>query len=1066
MDSLIGWFARNNVVANLLLVMVLAGGAIALSDLKKEILPEFSLDVITVSVDYRGAGPEDVEAAVCVRLEDSVHGIEGIKKVTSVASPGSGLMTLQIRAGYDLKRILEDVKASVDAIETFPEEVHKPIIREVTTRFQVINVAISGDVEMATLKRLGERVRDDLIALPDISQADLVNVPRNEISIEVSEEALRRWDLTLDEVARAVRRSSVDIPGGSLNTAGGEVRLRTVGQASSREDYERLPVLTRSNGTRIHLSDVAEVVDGFEERGVSAMLGGKPAVVVQVYRVGDENAVSVAEAVHDYVSATAPTMPDGIEMATWQDFSRMLKSRIDLLVDNALAGLVLVFIVLALFLRFRLAFWLTIGIPVSFLGAIALMPLFDVSLNMMSLFSFILVLGIVVDDAIVVGENIHTWQQRTGEQTSAAIRGTTEVAVPVTFGVLTSMTAFAPMLFVPGVIGNITAVFPLIVVPTLFFSLVESNLILPCHLAHFAPRARGRDSGLFARVWNAVFEALPNALSWFIRQVYRPVLSACLEWRYLVIALALSCVLLTAGMIGSRQIKVVLFPPVESDNVVAFLTMPREAAVDATAAGVAQIERTVMDLRRELVAEFGQDQFRLVLSSIGEHPFRRVQSGPLAGGGQFQGEHLGEVNVELMPSEMRSITSEEAASRLRRKVGPIPGAEELSITHDLVGGGKAIDLLFTSPDFDSLREAVEITKERLARYPGVIEVTDGDRGGMPEAKLALTSEGEALGLTLESLGRQVRQGFYGEQTQRIQRRRDDIRVMVRYPREDRGSFRYLEQMQIRTPEGGSAPFSTVAVASIGRGPASITRVDRIRSINVQAEVDESVTSGSEVLNSLESEFLPQLTERYPGLSYFFQGDEADRAESIEGLSRGFAVAMLVMFAMLAIPLKSYVRPGIVLSAVPFGMVGAIWGHWILGMEVSFLSMCGMVALAGVVVNDGLVMVKFIDNHVREHGSLRDSVQIAGAARFRAILLTSVTTAAGVTPLILEKSLQAQFLIPMAVALASGVMFATFVTLVLVPTQYLVVEDIRGGLQWLAGRKSRIGSPTSPGASGG
>ena len=1059
MGSLIGWFARNNVVANLLLAMVLAGGAIALTDLKKEILPEFSLDVITVSVDYRGAGPEEVEAAVCVRLEDSVHGIDGIKKVTSIASPGNGLMTLQIRAGYDLKRILEEVKASVDAIETFPEEVQKPIIREVTTRFQVINVAISGAVEMATLKRLGERVRDDLIALPDISQADLVNVPRYEISIEVSEEALRRWDLTLDEVAGAVRRSSVDVPGGSLNTAGGEVRLRTIGQASSREDYERVPVLTRSDGARIHLSDVAEVVDGFEERGVSAMLGGRPAVVVQVYRVGDENAVSVAEAVHDYVAATAPTMPDGIEVATWQDFSRMLKSRIDLLVDNALAGLALVFIVLALFLRLRLAFWLAIGIPVSFLGAIALMPLFDVSLNMMSLFSFILVLGIVVDDAIVVGENIHTWQQRTGEQTSAAIRGTTEVAVPVTFGVLTTMTAFAPMLFVPGVIGNITAVFPLIVVPTLFFSLVESNLILPCHLAHSAPRARGRGSGLFARGWNAVFEALPNALSWFIRQVYRPVLSACLEWRYLVIALALSCVLLTAGMIGSRHIKVVLFPPVESDNVVAFLTMPREASVDATAAGVAQIERTVTELRRELVAEFGQDQFRLVLSSIGEHPFRYVQSGPLAG--QLQGEHLGEVNVELMPGETRSITSEEVARRLRRKVGPIPGAEELSITHDLVGGGKAIDLLLTSPDFDSLREAVEITKERLARYPGVIEVTDGDRGGRPEANLALTPEGEALGLTLESLGRQVRQGFYGEQTQRIQRRRDDIRVMVRYPREDRGSFRYLEQMQIRTPEGGSVPFSTVAVASMGRGPASITRVDRIRSINVQAEVDESITSGSEVLNSLESDFLPQLTKRYRGVSYFFQGDEADRAESIEGLSRGFAVAMFVMFAMLAIPLKSYVRPGIILSAVPFGMVGAIWGHWILGMEVSFLSMCGMVALAGVVVNDSLVMVKFIDNYVQEHGSLRDAVQIAGAARFRAILLTSFTTAAGVTPLILEKSLQAQFLIPMAVALASGVMFATFVTLILVPTQYLVVEDIRDGLRWLAGRKSRIGSPTSP-----
>ena len=1048
MKGVIGWFARNGVAANLILLVIVASGAIVLADLKQEIFPEFSLDVITVEVEYRGAAPQEVENAICVRVEEALQGLDGIKQMTSTANEGRGLVTLEVAAGYDVRRVLDEVKSSIDAIDTFPEDVEKPVVQEITSRFQVINVAVAGEADLLTLKRLGEQVRDELTALPEISQAELLNAPPYEISIEVSEEALRRWGLTFDRVAAAVRQFSVDLPGGSVKTANGEILFRTKGQAFSGEDYARLPLLTRPDGTRIYLGDVARVIDGFEDLAVSARFDGKPAVMVKVFRVGDQNAISISAAVQAYVERASASAPSGIEIFTWHNSARYLESRVDLLVKNALTGLVLVFVVLALFLRLRLAFWVTLGIPVSFLGAIALMPTFGISINMVSLFSFILVLGIVVDDAIVVGENILTTQAQTGKGPSAAIRGTYEVLVPVTFGVLTTMAAFAPMLFVPGVMGKMMSVFPLIILPTLFFSLVESNLILPSHLAHRKrPPAGGKPSQI-ARLWNACFDLLPNGLNWVIRQAYRPLLRVALNWRYLTLSLAFTMVLLTVGLIGSGAVRLVLFPVTESDNVVAFLTMPRDAPVESTRSGLAWLERTAAEVRREITAEGGSDPVLHVLTSVGEHPYRVIQSGPMGSTSSAQGDYLGEVDLELVPSEQRTVSAEQIANRWREKVGQIAGAVEVSIEHDLVAGRKAIDLQLSGADLGEVREVAEIVKSKLAEYAGVFDISDTYRAGKPEIELALTAEGEALGLTLQGLGRQVRQGFFGEEAQRVQRNRDDVRVMVRYPLGDRRSLGDLERMRVRTPGGDEVPFSTVATGSMGRGPASITRIDRQRSINVQAEIDATVTTSGQVIDALESQFLPNLMALHPGIVYSFEGDEAEFAESMEGLVKGFGVIMFVMYGMLAIPLKSYWKPVIILSAIPFGMVGAIWGHAILGMEVSFLSMCGMVALAGVVVNDALVMVAFINRNAQGRASLANAVRQAGEARFRAILLTSLTTAAGVTPLILEKSLQAQFLVPMAVALAAGVLFATAVTLVLVPALYLIMDDIRSAARWL------------------
>jgi multidrug efflux pump subunit AcrB len=1063
MRGVIYWFARNGVVANLLLVVIAAAGLLTVGSLKQEVFPHFSLDTISVAVDYRGAAPEEVEEAICVRVEEAVQDVEGIKKISSRAREGRGSVTIELHAGYEVREILADVKTKIDAIDTFPEDIEKPVISEITSRFQVINVAIAGDADLAMLKRLGERARDELLALPEISQAELLNAPPYEISIEVSEEALRRWGLTFDDIANAVRRHSVDLPGGSVKTELGEVLLRTEGQASSGAEYERLPLLTRPDGTSIVLSDVATVIDGFEDATIAGMLDGRPKVEVQVYRIGDQSAISVAKAVSDYVAQAAPKMPAGITMVTWQDNSLLLEGRINLLVKNALSGLALVFVVLALFLRLRLAFWVTLGIPISFLGAIAVMGVMDQSINMLSLFSFILVLGIVVDDAIVVGENIHATQVRTGKRTSAAVRGTLQVLVPVTFGVLTTMAAFAPMLFVPGVMGKVMVQFPLIILPTLFFSLVESNLILPRHLSHSKPPAPDAAKNAFRRGTDAFFEVFSGAMDWFIRSIYRPVIRTAVQWRYATVSIGLFSVLLTVGLIGSGQVRLVLFPAVDSDNVVAYLTMPQDSPAAVTAAALDHVMDGAVAVRRELTADLGQDQVRHIVSAVGEQPFRRVQGGPLAGGGNFQGEHLGEINLELVGSEDRAVSAEELANRWRSKIGQVPGAVELTITHDLFGAGKAIDLQYSYPDTGQLVEIVELTRTQLAGYPGVFGVTDTYRSGKPEINLALTKEGESLGFTLQSLGKQVRQAFLGEESQRIQRGRDDVRVMVRYPSLDRRSLGSLEGMRVRTPTGDEVPFSTVAIATMGRGAATITRVDRRRAINVQADIDESITTSDIVVEAMEADFLPAMVERYPGLTYSFEGEEVQLAESMDGLFQGFGAALFVMYAMLAIPLKSYIRPFIILSSVPFGMVGAVWGHWLLGLPVSFLSMCGMVALAGVVVNDGLVLASFIKSYRRKSGTLAHAVQLAGEARFRPIILTSLTTAAGVTPLMLETSLQAQFLIPMAVALAAGVLFATAVTLVLMPSLYMIVEDIRNGVRWLLRGESLPPAPAGAAA---
>ena len=1056
MKGLISWFAHNGVAANLLLIVIVVVGAVTIPGLKKEIFPEYAIDMVTVSVDFRGGTPEEVEESVCVRVEEAIQDLDGIKKISSTAAEGGGTVTVEVLAGYDSRKLLDDIKSRVDSIDTFPDETEKPVVQEVLNRRQVINVSLSGDAEEKVLKRLGERVRDEIMDLEGITHADLENARDYEISIEVPEDALRRHNLTFDFVAQAVRRFSLDLPGGSLKTEAGEILLRTKGQAYVGSEFERLPLLTKPDGTKLHVSDVARVVDGFTDTDEWAFFNGKPSVMVRVFRVGDQNAITVASIVRDYVEEARLRMPEGIAMEVWKDDSAFLSGRMDLLIRNAASGLVLVFLVLALFLRMRLAFWVTLGIPISFIGTLALMPVLGMSISMISLFAFILVLGIVVDDAIVVGESIFT-QQKAGETgIQGAISGTRRVGIPVIFGVLTTVAAFAPMMFLPGYMGKIWRVIPLAVIPTLLFSLIESQLVLPHHLSRGHKEwDNSRRRNLLVRCWNGFFNFFEHGLEWFIRHVYQPLLTRALDWRYVTVAIAVASLLLTAGLVQGGFLQFTFFPQVEADFVVATVTLPQETPVSVTESAVKKMEAAAIELQREIEAASGEKVFRHFLATVGNQPLtteRRQNAGDRGFGGL--GSHVGEVGVELTPSENRSTPSGELANRWRELTGPIPGAVELKFTSDLLSGGADVDFQLRGLNTGAVRQVAEKLRAKLSEYPGVYDIADSFRGGKPEIKLALTSQGEALGLSLQDLARQVRQGFYGEEAQRIQRGRDDIRVMVRYPRAERSSIADLQSMRVRTPGGGEVPFSTVAQVSYGRGFARIRRVDRQRVINVTAEVDAAVNNENTVTEDVRKTFLdPLLASEYLGVSYTMEGQQREQMELLGELAKGFAVALFVIYVLMAIPFRSYIQPLIVMTAVPFGLVGAVWGHVITGYELSIMSLLGVVALTGIVVNDSLVLVSYINTRREEGIPLAEAVRQAGRVRFRPILLTSLTTAAGITPLMLEKSVQAQFLIPMAVALAFGVLFATLISLLLVPASYLIIEDIQRPFRWLYGRRT-------------
>ncbi|MCZ6792398.1 MAG: efflux RND transporter permease subunit, partial [Planctomycetota bacterium] len=757
MNPVIAWFARHGVAANLLMILILVGGSLTLPGIKEEIFPELPTNLILVSVEYLGASPEEVEEAVCMRVEEAILGITGIKRLRSTAREGVGAVFVEVLTGADSRQVLDEVKARVDAIDTFPEETERPQVQEHLFRRQVINVAVSGDTDERSLRVVAEQVRDELSRLPEISLVQLANARPYEISVEVPEEALRRYGLTFDHVARAVRSSSLDLPGGSVKTRGGEILVRTKGQAYRGREFEDIILISRNDGSRLRLGDVARVIDGFADTDQIVRFGGKPAILVQVFRVGQQGALAIADAVRDYISEAQRRLPEGITLTAWQDDSKVLRSRLDLMLRNGRVGLILVFASLALFLRLKLSFWVALGIPISFLGAVWILPLLGVSLNLISLFAFIVALGIVVDDAIIIGENVYTHIQQGGSGVDAATAGAQEMSTPVIFAILTTVAAFSPLVLVPGRYGEIMRVIPLVVIATLAFSLIESLLILPHHLAHFKSPDEERP-GPVARGWRAFQGLFTGLLDRFIRRVYRPFLDGAIRWRYVTVTTGVGLLLLTGGMVFAGWIKFTFFPQVDADNVVAFLTMPQGAPLGVTEGAVRKIEKAAEELRAEInregVSEI-DDIYLHSLTSIGGQPFREAQNqnrGQLA---SFSGGHLAEINIELIPSEERSISSADVANRWRRKVGSVADAVELTFSSSIFASGDDVNVQLSSPHLDDLRQAAAELKRHLATYTGVHDIADSFRAGKQELKLSIKPAAENLGLTLADLARQV-----------------------------------------------------------------------------------------------------------------------------------------------------------------------------------------------------------------------------------------------------------------------------------------------------------------------
>ncbi len=1054
MRRIIAWFVENSVAANLTMFVMVVGGIWSMAapallppdatpPIPRKMFPEIDVQIVTVEVAYLGASPAEVENGVCVRIEEEIEGISGVDVMRSISLEGMCRVWLELLHDADADAVTAEVKNRVDSITTFPDEAEKPVTSKLVMKRDVIDVAISGDVGERTLKEIAERVRDEIAALPEVTQVELHYARPYEISIEVSEESLRRYGLRFDDVVSAVRRSSLDLPGGRIQTEGGEILLRTIGQAYRGLEFEEIVVVTRPDGTRLLLGDIATVVDGFEDTDVSVGFEGQPGLMVTAYRVASQDVLAIATAVRKYVEEARERLPEGVELTVWRDASIQLRGRLDTLFRNGRSGLALVFIVLALFLRFRLALWVTLGVPIAVLGAFATMPLFDGSIDQVTLFAFILVLGILVDDAIVVGENIYTHEVRSGNRIRASIEGTQEVAVPVIFGVLTTVAAFGALLVIPGRMGQIFFYMGCTVIACLFFSLIESQLVLPSHLSHGRSKAAGAEArNRIQRTWYSIQRGFAERFQALTDQVYRPFLRAALEWRYLSISIGLACLIAALGLLGSGKIKFSFFPAVEADYIAAQLTMPRGTPEELTRRAVGQLLAGAEAMTRELDPDYAPEGDSLIhhrLVAYGRQVYQQADGGPNID----SGTHLAEVVLELVPSEQRRISTGEIANHWRDATGEIPGAVELGFVTDLFSAGAPIDLQLRGGEHVDLVGAAADVRARLARYPGVYDITDSFRAGKREIQLEILPEAEPLGLTMQDLARQVRQGFYGEEAQRIQRGRDDVRVMIRFPEDERRSLASLENMRIRTATGIEVPFSSVARARFDRGFSTIRRTDRQRTVNVTAKIDLATTTSNEVLAEFRRTALPEVLDEYPGMTVRLEGEQRDQEKAFTGLIRAFVGALFVIYALLAIPLRSYLQPMLIMSVIPFGIVGAVLGHLALGRTFSFPSVMGIVALSGVVVNASLVMVDFVNRRRAEGVPLLEAIELSGASRFRPIVLTAVTTFVGLTPLMLERSLQAQILIPMGISLAFGVLFATAITLILVPCGTLILEDFLG-----------------------
>jgi multidrug efflux pump subunit AcrB len=1008
-----------------------------MTSLKQEIFPEIDMDMVTIEVMYKGASPDEIESSIVQKIEEAIVGVDGVRELTGIASENIGIVKAEVDYGEDVNLIKDDIQTEIDRLTTLPENSEKPVIKIDSRSSEVIQLAVSGNLDEITHTKIIKKIKDDLTALPQITQVGLSGVKDYELKIEVSQDQLDEFGLTISQILAAIRRGSLDLPTGKLETVNGDILLRTKAQGQSKEEYEEIIVKTSPTGNTVKIKDIAKVSDGFEDSDLYSQFDSKPAKLLTIYRTGEQGAIEVAEAVKSYIDDNKKNMPAGVSIDYWQDNSVLLRDRIDLLVRNAILGLILVVISLTLFLDVRLAFWVSMGIIISFMGSFIVMKMTGTSINMISLFGFIIVLGIVVDDAIVVSENIMTHRTNGEPPMKSAKVGAGNVSTPVVYAVLTTVAAFSPLAFVEGMMGKVMGVIPVVVISVLMFSLYESLLILPSHLSHLQIVHPNR----FVEFFGKLSHLVDKKLVFFINERFTPFLQKALRNRYTTIAISLFVLMFTIGMFRAGFIKFNFFPNIEADNIVVTLEMPVGSSFEQTMEVINEVEKAAKNVEKEFKGKTKKNEvFKHIYSIIGEQPSKK--RGPAATSSTLN-PAVAEINIELVGPEERNFSTTSVMNRWREAVGDVAGVKSLIFQSSLMSAGDDISIQLSSPDIDELDKSVSWVKNLLAEYSGVKDIKDNLDEGKLELKFTLKEAGNTLGLTVADLANQVRQGFYGEEVMKIQRGRDEVTIAVRFPKEERNSLGDIEDMLIRTPAGGMVPFTDIAKVKYGRGYSTINRLDRARIITVSADVDETIANPNEINSEVMLKIQQKVKKDYPGVKITKGGAQKEQKRSMMSLVKGFIIAVFLIYMLLAIPFKSYTQPMIVMTAIPFGIVGAVIGHLLMGYQISFISALGIVALSGVVVNDSLVLVDYMNIQHREKGlPMWDAVIIAAQRRFRPIMLTSLTTFLGLMPMILERSLQARFLVPMAISLGFGIIFATGITLIFVPCSAMIMDDIQ------------------------
>ncbi len=1035
---MISWFARNDVAANLLLVFIVATGLYTITRvLPLEVTPTIDPEMININVIQRGGAPADIESAITIRIEEAIADYQDIEHINSTSSEGNASIRAMLYPGADKLKALNELKSRVDALSTLPTTAERPTISASETTFDVISLVVYGDLDEKELTSLTRELEDELLRTPEISQTSIEGIRNFEISINVSEDALREYGLNIRDVSNAIKSQSLDLSAGQVRTKSGDILLSSKSQAYNYQDYAALTIRNFADGSKLKLSDIATIEDGFEENKIITRFNGRRAALITVSRSGNENAIDIAESVKQFIAEKEPELPDTVRLGFWDDTSTEIKGRLSILLGSAVQGAILVMIMLTLFLRLTVALWVVIGIPVCFAGAMILMPSLGVTINTMSLFGFIIVLGVVVDDAIVTGENIYTHFERHGDGLRAAIEGTQEVAKPVIFGVLTTIAAFVPLTQMGAGHGAFVKAIALVVICCLIFSIIETKLILPAHLKHLKKQRQHTEShNPLLRALLGLQNKVSSGMQKFINDLYRPFLIKAVRNRYLTLISFICIMFISITLISAGFVRVSFFPVLDSDTARATITMAEGTPSEVTQNAITALDQSAAVLAEKYTdSESGDSNVKGILTTLGT-----IGSSNLSSSGST---NLGRVNVALFTGKEATfpVSTSDFVQEWRETSPQITGVESLSFRAELFRIGDPVNIQLTSSDNEALQRVIPKIEQKLATYDGVFDIGNSINDGKRELNITLKPEGRLLGFDLQSVTDQVRYAYFGDEAQRIQRSRDDVRVMVKYPLAERSEIADLEDLRITSNGDNSARFADIASVSWSRAPTSIKRVDQQRAVNITADIDKKTVNQSQLSNELD-EFMSTLLADTPQITYSLEGENAETRESGQGLLFGLIFTLLAIYTLLAIPFKSYSQPLIVMSVIPFSITGAILGHFIMGASMSFFSLFGMLALLGILVNDSLVMVDWVNQRVAEGTSKHKAIIDAGGARFRPIFLTSITTFVGLLPILFDTTAPAQFLIPMAISLGFGILYATFITLIMVPCNYVILEDIK------------------------